>query len=416
MTLLDRYLLGLMVDRLGRNIAIIVAILSLDTLPRLVAKLGSVERGLSLVVQSLVCLAPEYAALGIPIALFLGTALAFRKLAMSGELDVMAATGVRTARLLRMPVAAGVAAAAILLATTAFVRPAGERRLDAIGSGAAEGQFGIALPARTMNRLGPHTFIYFDDVAADGRLMHGILVSRPGEVATARIGRITEATNRELTLSLEEGMVRTRRLPGVLHFDRLSVTASHGLQAMFKPKPARDRLQRFSLPALFDSERIARAGFAPAMASASAWSRIAESLFCLTLPLFGFALGVPARRSRSAIGIGAGLLVIILYWRASDFIEDRWPAGAALGFGLLIGGFVAAAILLVRIQERAGFGAIEAWLRRIAVPIGTFVLRPRRWFDRPPLASKPKRFDAGSSGMLRGKRRIASPSVSHRGS
>ena len=48
-------------------------------------------------------LLPEYFSLGIPIGLMLGILLAFRKLALSSELDALRGIGIGFGRLLRVP-------------------------------------------------------------------------------------------------------------------------------------------------------------------------------------------------------------------------------------------------------------------------------------------------------------------------
>ena len=50
-------------------------------------------------------LLPEYFSLGIPIGLMLGILLAFRKLALSSELDALRGIGAGFGRLLRVPYA-----------------------------------------------------------------------------------------------------------------------------------------------------------------------------------------------------------------------------------------------------------------------------------------------------------------------
>src|ERR1700712_143614 len=68
-------------------------------------------------------LIPEYLSLGIPIGLMLGILLAFRRLAVSSELDVLLATGFSYRRLLRVPyIFAGVLAFVNLL-IVGFLQP-----------------------------------------------------------------------------------------------------------------------------------------------------------------------------------------------------------------------------------------------------------------------------------------------------
>ncbi|MDB5697352.1 MAG: hypothetical protein JWN69_156, partial [Alphaproteobacteria bacterium] len=96
--LVDRYICRLTLRPLLLAIATIVFILSLETLPRLLEKLNGVVNRTELVFLSLMSLAPEYIGIALPIALFLATALAFRQLALNGELDALAASGMSDLR------------------------------------------------------------------------------------------------------------------------------------------------------------------------------------------------------------------------------------------------------------------------------------------------------------------------------
>src|SRR3546814_4748941 len=77
----------------------------------------------SVVWRMLANMMPEYLSLGIPIGLTLGILLAFRKLALSSELDVMRAIGLSYGRLLRVPFAYAAALALLNLAIVGFLQP-----------------------------------------------------------------------------------------------------------------------------------------------------------------------------------------------------------------------------------------------------------------------------------------------------
>src|SRR4028119_434484 len=73
--------------------------------------------------QMLANLIPEYLSLGIPIGLLLGVLLAFRKLALSSELDTLRAVGLGYWRLLRVPFFYAFALMGLNLAIVGFVQP-----------------------------------------------------------------------------------------------------------------------------------------------------------------------------------------------------------------------------------------------------------------------------------------------------
>src|SRR3546814_8679687 len=69
---------------------------------------------------------PEYLGLGIPIGLMLGILLAFRRLALSSELDTLRAVGLSYGRLLRVPYMYAAALMALNLAIVGFIQPYAE--------------------------------------------------------------------------------------------------------------------------------------------------------------------------------------------------------------------------------------------------------------------------------------------------
>jgi lipopolysaccharide export system permease protein len=366
--ILDRYLIRLGAGNFLGLVAIIVTILSLETLPRLVARLGSLDRKLDLVFQSLASLLPEYLAIAIPLALFLAVALAFRQLALRGELEIFAAAGIGPVRMLRVPMLVGVAGGMILILVSGYVQPAGERRLDSIGRGASAGNFGLVFPAGVANRLASHTFLYFDSMSPAGDIMRGILVSEPDRTITASSASLVDTTNGSVRLLFRDGIVQQRSIQpsGVLHFDSLDVTLHPGLDPAHRIRSSRDRLQRLDLHHLLTATTLER-GINRQMAMASFWARIANALLCAFLPLLAYALGVPAKRSRSAYGLAVGLIVIILFWRGSGLIEDHYAPIGWQTHLLLLASIGAAAIWLIRCQDR--LGAVEEGLRRATMTI-----------------------------------------------
>ena len=80
-------------------------LLVLDKMLRLFQYVVDAGGPVSVVWRMLANLLPEYLSLGIPIGLMLGILLAFRKLALSSELDALRGIGIGYGRLLRIPYA-----------------------------------------------------------------------------------------------------------------------------------------------------------------------------------------------------------------------------------------------------------------------------------------------------------------------
>src|SRR5262245_62511475 len=102
-TLIDRYLARSIAVPLLGTLLLAAMLLVLDKMLRLFDFVINAGGPVSVVWRMLANLLPEYFSLGIPIGLLLGIILAFRKLALSSELDAMRGIGISYGRLLPVP-------------------------------------------------------------------------------------------------------------------------------------------------------------------------------------------------------------------------------------------------------------------------------------------------------------------------
>ena len=103
MGLIDRYLARSIAVPLLGSLMLAAMLLVLDKMLRLFQYVVDAGGPVSVVWRMLANLLPEYLSLGIPIGLMLGILLAFRKLALSSELDALRGIGIGYGRLLRVP-------------------------------------------------------------------------------------------------------------------------------------------------------------------------------------------------------------------------------------------------------------------------------------------------------------------------
>ena len=110
---LDRYILRLVLMPMGAVFLVAASLLMLDKMLKLFDFVATEGGPVSIVFKMLANLLPEYASLAIPLGLLLGILIAFRKLAISSELDIMRAVGLSYTRLLRVPYMIALTLAAI---------------------------------------------------------------------------------------------------------------------------------------------------------------------------------------------------------------------------------------------------------------------------------------------------------------
>ena len=101
--LIDRYFARTIAVPLIGTLILAAMLLVLDKMLRLFHFVVDAGGPVSVVWRMLANLLPEYLWLAMPIGLMLGILLAFRKLALSSELDALAGIGLGYGRLLRIP-------------------------------------------------------------------------------------------------------------------------------------------------------------------------------------------------------------------------------------------------------------------------------------------------------------------------
>ena len=144
LTRTDRYLARLIVVPLVSTLTIAAMLLLLDKMLKLFNIVISTGGPVGVVWKMLADLLPEYFALGIPIGLLLGVLLAFRKLALTSELDTLRGVGLSYTRLLRVPFLYALALMAINVTASSSPTP-----ITAISNCASS-----CAPARSARRSG----------------------------------------------------------------------------------------------------------------------------------------------------------------------------------------------------------------------------------------------------------------------
>ncbi|OYW45090.1 MAG: LPS export ABC transporter permease LptF, partial [Novosphingobium sp. 12-63-9] len=102
LTATDRYIARLVTVPMLSVFVLAASLLVLDKMLKLFDFVATEGGPVTVVFKMLANLLPEYASLAIPLGLLLGILFAFRKLAISSELDVMRAVGLSYTRLLRV--------------------------------------------------------------------------------------------------------------------------------------------------------------------------------------------------------------------------------------------------------------------------------------------------------------------------
>jgi lipopolysaccharide export system permease protein len=336
-TQIDRYVARLILMPLLATLALASMLLVLDKMLRLFDFVVSEGGPVGVVWRMLANLVPEYLALGIPLGLLLGTLLAFRKLALSSELDSLRAVGLSYTRLLRVPYIFAVALMALNVAIVGFVQPVARYGYQQLRFDLRSGALGASIKVGEFTNLGKRMTLRVEASEDKGRLLHGVFVraeTRDGRTiaVTADHGTFLATDDPDvILLRLSNGrLVHTSpryKAPRVLSFRIQDLPVDLPAVARFRGR-GRDEEQEMTIPELF---RFGGAEAVPAATRnavrANFHYRVVEIVMMLLMPLLAVALAVPPKRSSSGLGIFLAIILVVAYHKVNQYAEEM----AALG-------------------------------------------------------------------------------------
>ncbi|HET9460035.1 MAG TPA: LPS export ABC transporter permease LptF [Sphingomicrobium sp.] len=329
LTLIDRYLAKTIAVPLIGTLVLAAMLLVLDKMLRLFDFVVNTGGPVSVVWRMLANLLPEYFSLGIPIGLLLGILLAFRKLALSSELDALRGIGIGYGRLLRVPYMYAAGLMLLNIVIVGYVDPIAHYRYEGLRFDLRSGALGASIKVGEFNRLGKRLTLRIDRSEDEGTKLHGIFVqvddaSGQSVVATADSGRFLSTDDPQVILfRLHNGRLVQQSpkfpAPRTLTFDTYDLPIT---------VPAIDQFRRRGMDydELYLNE-LYRLGYGGAAATREqqlgAQSnfnfRIVEILMMAMLPMLAVALAVPPKRSTSALGIFVGIVMVVAYHKINQY-------------------------------------------------------------------------------------------------
>jgi lipopolysaccharide export system permease protein len=336
LSLIDRYLARTIAIPLLGTLILAAMLLVLDKMMRLFDFVVTAGGPVSVVWRMLANLLPEYFGLGIPIGLMLGILLAFRKLALSSELDALRGIGVGFGRLLRVPYLYAGALMLLNLAIVGYVQPISNYRYEGLRFDLRSGALGASIKVGEFNRLGRRLTLRIESSEANGTRLRGIFIqvddsSGMSVAATAASGRFLSTDEADTILfRLRNGRLVQQSpkfaAPRTLSFESYDLPIN---------LPQVDRFRRrghehdeLTLVELFNEGYGGASGPEVLAAQANFHFRIVEVVMMAMLPLLALALAVPPKRSASSVGIFVGIVIVVAYHKVNQYAEAVAASGA----------------------------------------------------------------------------------------
>jgi lipopolysaccharide export system permease protein len=336
--LIDRYLARAIFVPLVGALVLAAMLLVLDKMLRLFQYVVDAGGPVSVVWRMLANLLPEYLSLGIPIGLMLGILLAFRRLALSSELDALRGMGVGYNRLLRIPFAFAVPLAVVNLGIVGYLEPYSEYGYESLRFELSSGALGAAIKVGEFNQLGKRLTLRIDRSQNKGTQLYGIFVQTDdgkgtSVAATAEHGRFLSTDNPDMILfRLQKGRLvqdaPNFATPRTLAFDTYDLPISLPVIEKFRRRGGTESDELY----LHELWRIGYGGAAAnehqrLEAQAHFNFRMVEVVMMLMLPFLAVALAVPPKRSSSSLGIFISILIVVAYHKVNQYAQQTAANG-----------------------------------------------------------------------------------------
>jgi lipopolysaccharide export system permease protein len=390
-TQIDRYQARLILVPLLATLALAAMLLLLEKMLRLFDFVVSEGGPVNVVWRMLANLVPEYLGLGIPIGLMLGVLFAFRRLALSSELDALRSVGLGYGRLLRVPYLFTFVLLAANLFIIGFVQPRAQYAYEGLRFELRSGALGASIRVGEFTKLGRGVTLRVERSENKGTDLHGVFLrteSRGGRTAAVTAERGTFlATDDPDTILFRLRNGRLVHDSPSYHTPRVLSFVQHDLPISLPSIDAfRNRGNSAEELNLVELVRIGSSSRTPEerrnATRANFHFRLVEVVMMLLLPLLAVALAVPPKRSSSGLGIFVSIVFVVTYHKVNQYAEQMGALGRvdpliALWLPFLLFAGLIFWMYWTLAQKPGGqpIGALERLFDRVAKRIGRLFRR-----------------------------------------
>ena len=377
-SLLDRYLLRLMVKPMLGALGVTLVALLLERILRLLDVLSQSSNRFGFVAELAVNLVPHYLGLTLPAAFFIALFMVISRLNEGSEIDALLASGVSLSRVVVPLVCLGTALMIVSLTIYGFAQPYGRYGYRAVLHAAENAGWNGLVQSQAFVSPDDSVTLTADEADTAGRTLQRVFVRRVSadgreDITTAQTGKIMpDADGKSVTLELIKGQQLSsnhNEEPRILVFNNLTVRVPLAGAAKLLRARGGDE-QELTFFELIGEASQAHPMLPRQTLLAELFARLARCIVVPMLPLLALPLGLAAKRGGRAPGIivaGVVLLAFQHLLRMGQGLAADGQVSAVVGVG---GPFLLFTVLCVSIfvssRKRPGETPIGLLSERIA--------------------------------------------------
>ena len=337
-TLLDRYIIRQVLGPLIMTLGVAAMLLLLERMLRLFDFVVNQGGPVEVVFRLLGSLVPHYLGLALPLGLFLGVLVAFRKLSMNSELDAIGASGVGLKRILRPLLMLTVALMAINVALVSYVQPFSRYAYFGLVFDLRSGALGASIKVGEFVNLSDNMVLRIEESRNNGAELIGVFLERTLKdgrrltITADRCGFFSTSNRQHVILRLYNGRLvnlnEGHGKPRVLTFDVQDIRIELPTFEAFRDR-GKEYLE-LTMPELWarlDEPSLDTTEYNQ-MRGNLHW-RLTITLLFLFAPFLGCALGITNKRTGRSLGLVVGITLVIVFNELLEVGETMIAGGAA---------------------------------------------------------------------------------------
>lgn len=352
--IIQRYIFKEFLPPFGISLTFFSSIFIMSQLPEITNYVVNFQIGISTVVFLLLCSMPYFLQFTIPMAVMIAVLLTF--LRMSGDMEIVAlkASGLNIYRLLPPVLVFGLIGTLLTAYMAIFAQPLGIRKSMQMLYEVASAHADIGLKPGQFIDVNKNVIVYIHHIDNATKTLSDIFIE---DRRSAKLHLTVIAPKGQLSYDPAEARANLRLFNGTIH--QVDLTEQRATSIDFKTYDLRldmgrnlqalknngDNVQEMSLSKLHRTIASARPQSDLYYKALQEWhKKFSLPAACLVMALLAMPLGIRARSSQRAYGIGMGILFFLLYY---VMLSVGWVMGESGVYPPVIGMWLPNALLLM---------------------------------------------------------------------